>query len=141
MSSKKVNHILVPIDIARFSDKGFQEAIKYAKFLGAEITGVNVIEVRSTLVATVVNYKKYLTEKSEKFLNSLSKKCEKEGIKFHSKILYGKPSTEITEFAKKKNFDLIIIGARGLTGLKSALMGSTSNAIVQKSKTSILVVK
>ncbi|MFB5615042.1 MAG: universal stress protein [Candidatus Nitrosomaritimum yanchengensis] len=47
----------------------------------------------------------------------------------------------MTEFAKKKNFDLIIIGARGLTGLKSALMGSTSNAIVQKSKTSVLVVK
>lgn len=141
MANEKRANILVPIDVNEFSEKGLKEAIKYAKYLDADITGVNVVEVRSTLVSTVINYKKYVTEKSQKFLDSVGKKCEKEGIKFHSKILYGKPSTEITKFSKKNKFDLIIIGARGLTGLKSALMGSTSNAIVQKSNTSVLVVK
>ena len=141
MSSQKTPQILVPIDINTFSEKGLKQAIKYAKFMNAEITGVNVVVVYPTLASTVVNYKKFLTGKAEKFLDGIDKKCAKEGIKFHSKILYGKPSTEITKFADKKKFDLIIIGSRGLTGLKSAIMGSISNAIVHKSKTSVLVVK
>ena len=133
--------ILVPINVEKFSEKGLKEAIKYAKYMNGEITGVHVVVVHSTLASTVINYKKYLTEKSEKFLNSIGKKCEKEGVKFHSKILYGKPATEITKFAEKKKFDLIIIGSRDLTGLKSALMGSISNAVVHKSRISVLVVK
>ena len=141
MSSQKTPQILVAIDINTFSDKGLKAAIKYAKFMNAEITGVNVVEVRATLASTVINYKKFLTGKAEKFLDSINKKCEKEGVKFNSKILYGKPSTEISKFADPKKFDLIVIGSLGLTGLKNAIMGSTSNGIVHKSKTSVLVIK
>lgn len=136
-----MKRFMVTLDGSTFSDKGLKEAIYYAKLADAEITGVNVVVVYPTLASTVVNYKKYLTEKSEKLLNSARQKCEKEGVKFNSKILYGKPSTKISEFAKKEKFDLIIIGSRGLSGLKQTILGSIASGIVQKSKTSVLVVK
>jgi nucleotide-binding universal stress UspA family protein len=59
LGSQKTPQILVAIDINTFSDKGLKAAIKYAKFMNAEITGVNVVEVRATLASTVINYKKF----------------------------------------------------------------------------------
>ena len=141
MSAKKLKRILVTLDGSKFSEKGLNEAIYYAKLTGAEITGLNVVVVQSTLASSVLNYKKYLTEKSEKFLGSMKQRCEKEGVKFDSKILYGKPSTRITEFAQKEKFDLIIVGSRGLSGIKQKILGSIASGIVQKSKSSVLVVK
>ncbi len=141
MSDKKLKRILVTLDGSKFSEKGLNEAIFYAKLTDAEITGLNVVVVQSTLASSVLNYKKYLTEKSEKFLDSMKQRCEKEGVKFKSKILYGKPSTKIAEFAQKEKFDLIIVGSRGLSGIKQKILGSIASGIVQKSKTSVLVVK
>ena len=141
MGDKKVKRILVPLDGSTFSEKGLNEAIFYAKLTNAEITGLNVVVVYPTLASTVINYKKYLTEKSEKLLDSTKQKCEKQGVKFNSKILYGKPSTKISEFAQKEKFDLIVIGSRGLSGIKQTILGSIASGIVQKSKTSVLVVK
>ena len=141
MADKKLKRILVTLDGSKFSEKGLSEAIYYAKLTNAEITGLNVVVVHPTLASSVLNYKKYLTEKSEKLLDSVKQKCEKEGIKFDSKILYGKPSTRISEFAQKEKFDLIIVGSRGLSGIRQTILGSIASGIVQKSKTSVLVVK
>ena len=141
MMAKELKHILVTIDGSKFSEKGLNEAMYYAKLTNADITGVNVVVVYPTLASTVINYKKFLTEKSEKLLNSIKLKCEKEGITFNSKILYGKPSTEISKFIQKEKFDLVIIGSRGLSGIKRTVLGSIATGIIQKSKTSVLVVK
>jgi len=36
---------------------------------------------------------------------------------------------------------LIVIGSRGLSGIKGAILGSVANSLVNKSKVSVLVVK
>jgi len=136
-----MKRILVALDNSPSSEKGLKEAINYAKITNSEITGVNVLTVYPTLASTVINYKKYLKEKSEKYMDSIRKQCEKEGITFHPVILYGKPSTEISKYAQKEKFDLIIVGSKGLRGLKKAILGSIATNIVQKSYTSVLVVK
>ena len=141
MSREEIKRILVPLDGSTSSEKGLSKATYIAKLTDAEITGLTVVVIYPTLASAVVNYKKYLTEKSEKMLNSAKQNCEKQGIKFTSKILYGKPSTKITEFAQKEKFDIIIIGSRGLSGLKRTMVGSIASATVQKSKIPVLVVK
>jgi nucleotide-binding universal stress UspA family protein len=42
---------------------------------------------------------------------------------------------------KQNKFDLVVIGSRGMGGIKEAFLGSVSNAIVHKSHVSVLVVK
>ncbi len=141
LSSEAIKQILVPLDGSKPSEKGLNRAIYLAKLTDAEITGVTVVNVKPTLAATVVKYKKYLTEKSQERLDEIKEKCQKDGIKFKTKILYGKPSTEISKYAQKQKFDLIVIGSRGLSGLKRTMLGSIASAIVQKSKIAVLVVK
>ena len=139
--ANEIKHILVALDGSAASKKGLDRAIYLSKLSGAKITGVNVVVVYPTLAGTVLNYKKFLTEKSEKMLNLTKKYCEKQQVSFNYKVLYGKPSSQIAEFARKEKIDLIIIGSKGIGGFKGTILGSISNSVTQKSKVSVLVVK
>ena len=141
MSKDEVKHILVPLDVSNKSRKLIDKAIQIAKQSDAKITGVNVVVVKSTLASAVINYKKYLTKKAEEELDSIQKYCEKQGVEFTYKILYGSPGDKILEFAENNNTDLIVMDSHSRTGLRKIVLGSVANTIVQKSKVSVLVVK
>lgn len=138
---QKINNILVPLDDSKDSIRGLDKAISIAKESNAKITGINVVTVAPTLASSVINYKKFLTNKAEKILDSARKNCEKQEIKFASKIQYGSPASKIVETAEKGKFDLVVIGSRGIGGIKGAILGSVANTVVNKSKVSVLVVK
>lgn len=56
-------------------------------------------------------------------------------------LLEGPPAQSILEFAEEHNCDLIMIGSRGLSGIKEFFLGSISHQVVQQSKIPVLVVK
>lgn len=45
-------------------------------------------------------------------------------------FLRGKAGDEIKKFAKDNSFDLVVIGSHGQGALKSAILGSTANAVL-----------
>ena len=55
-------------------------------------------------------------------------------------IRSGREDEEILEFAKKENFDLIVIGTRGRTGKSHAFLGSVAEKIVRESPVPVLVI-
>ncbi|MBE9011993.1 universal stress protein [Pseudanabaenaceae cyanobacterium LEGE 13415] len=56
-------------------------------------------------------------------------------------IVTGDPAEEIVRLAKIHKADLIVLGSRGLTGMKRILLGSVSSQIVEEAPCSVLVVK
>ncbi|MBD2181584.1 universal stress protein [Planktothrix sp. FACHB-1355] len=56
-------------------------------------------------------------------------------------IVTGDPAEEIVRLANIYRADLIVIGSRGLTGLKRILQGSVSSQVVADAPCSVLVVK
>ncbi|MDQ0350288.1 nucleotide-binding universal stress UspA family protein [Alkalibacillus filiformis] len=56
-------------------------------------------------------------------------------------ILLGPPAREIVKFAKDQDVDLVILGNRGLSGLKKIVMGSVSNKVTNDSHCPVLVIK
>jgi nucleotide-binding universal stress UspA family protein len=56
-------------------------------------------------------------------------------------IVAGDPAEEIIRLANIYQADLIIIGNRGLTGVKRILEGSVSSQVVSEANCSVLVVK
>ncbi|MFS0673493.1 universal stress protein [Ornithinibacillus sp. 179-J 7C1 HS] len=56
-------------------------------------------------------------------------------------ILSGKPAEKIIEFAEEKDADLIIMGNRGLSGIKKLVMGSVSKKVLTEASSPVLVVK
>ena len=129
------------MDVSVTTNKIMDKAISLAKLSDAKITCIYVIAIQPTLASTVINYKKFLTKKGEKILGAIKKYCEKRGIQFTFKILYGKLASKIAEFAEKGKVDLVVIGSKNLGGFRGKVLGSVANSIVHESKVSVLVIK
>jgi nucleotide-binding universal stress UspA family protein len=64
-----------------------------------------------------------------------------QGIEVESHVREGYPATVIEEEAVRQQADLIVIGTRGLSGLKHLLLGSIAERVVQKAPCPVLTVK
>ncbi|MFD2044321.1 universal stress protein [Ornithinibacillus salinisoli] len=56
-------------------------------------------------------------------------------------VLSGNPANELCDYAEKNQFDLIVIGNRGLSRMKKLVLGSVSNKVTNQANCSVLVVK
>ena len=85
--------------------------------------------------------KDVLLKNADKFLEKAKMYCTQNGILFSEKILHGDEGPKIVKFAHDKNFDIIVIGSRGMGSLKEMFLGSTSNYVLHKTKIPVLIVK
>ncbi|MEJ7843124.1 MAG: universal stress protein [Rubrobacter sp.] len=53
----------------------------------------------------------------------------------------GKPDREILDLAEELDADMVVVGSRGLGGLRRALMGSVSTSVVRHAHCPVLVVR
>lgn len=63
------------------------------------------------------------------------------GVPFEREISSGEPAPTLIEIAQKHGCDAIIMGARGLGGLRAALLGSVSQAVLHTSPVPVTIVK
>ena len=56
-------------------------------------------------------------------------------------LLEGLPGQMIVEFVKEYDADLVVMGSRGLSGLKELFLGSVSHFVVQKAPCPVFIVK
>ena len=66
---------------------------------------------------------------------------QRHGIDPICKLLRGDAATEIMDYVKAEQIDLIVAGSRGFSNLKSLWMGSVSRKLVHYSDCSVLIVK
>jgi nucleotide-binding universal stress UspA family protein len=53
----------------------------------------------------------------------------------------GKPAAEIVDLAEELGVGLVVVGSRGLGGVRRALMGSVSDSVVRHAHCPVLVVR
>jgi nucleotide-binding universal stress UspA family protein len=66
---------------------------------------------------------------------------EKLSVRSELELVTGDPAEEIIRLANIYKTDLIIIGSRGLMGMKRIVQGSVSSQVVEEANCSVLVVK
>ena len=136
--------ILVAFDGSQNSLRGMEKAIQIAKPARATITAVFVIGtplIKSGLYNITNVQRNVAKQKAMEILSRAQGRAKLSKVKFEGKIISGVPAQAITKFAEKQKFDIIVIGARGLSGAKSVFLGSVSNHILHSSKLPVLVVK
>ena len=139
---KKIKKILIPLDGSKNSLRGLDEAILMARSCGATLTGIFVMERNPDKdFRRIGEFEKQILKTADQFMEKAKVRSAQNGIDFHSTTVFGDPAATIVHFAKTKKQDLIVIGARGLGGLKEKFLGSVSNYVLHKSKTPVLVVK
>lgn len=79
---------------------------------------------------------------AQKILSEAEKVSKSKGITdIRNVIKEGDPARSILDLAKEENADLIVMGSRGLGGLKGLLVGSVSHKVSQLSTCSVITVK
>ena len=138
----KFQKILVSLDGSVNFMRGLDKAISIANASDAEITGYYVFHLP---LAAGIKYTKKMKEQAEdkavKAIGPAMQKCERAGAKFKYATGGGNTASQILNTAKKGNFDMIVIGARGVGNAKETFLGSVSNSVMHKSKIPVLVVK
>lgn len=140
------NRILVPIDFSTHSDEAIRYAADLSRRYGASVTLCHVYHpVAYPLPEGFVLYSpEQLTGLLTEFRDMLAKaKVQAESVgalDVGTKLLQGVAWDEIVRFAKSENFDLIVMGTHGRTGLKHALLGSISEKVVRTAPCPVLTV-
>ena len=134
--------ILVPLDGSSNAQRALDKAITFAKPFGATIAGISVIHhVPVTGLHNVKAMRDNWVKEAKKTLSKAKKHCAQRGVDFSEKIATGYAGDEIVNYAKKSNCGLIVIGSRGLSGPKAAILGSVSNHVLHKSRIPVVLVK
>ncbi|HEY9632532.1 MAG TPA: universal stress protein [Coleofasciculaceae cyanobacterium] len=134
--------ILVALDSSDLSQRVIQSLDELQIQRATKIILAHVILSPESDMETVVDRphtsEELLYRHTEKQLQSYQADlpCESE-----LEIVRGDPAVEIIRLAHIHQADLIVIGTRGLTGLKRILEGSVSSQVVADAPCSVLVVK
>ena len=80
-------------------------------------------------------------EFGQRILDAGEKMARSEDIQVESMFIEGNTVQEIIKLAKEGNFDLIIMGVRGVSKLRELLLGSVSEGVMKHASCPVLVVK
>jgi nucleotide-binding universal stress UspA family protein len=139
---QNIKKILVPMDGSKNSMRGLDEAIYLARQCHATITGLYVLPLTKPIKDSQISHlEKYLLKNASKFMSKAKTRAAQNGIVFDDDITYGDEGPKIINYATNKEFDIIVIGSRGMGSIKEAFLGSTSNYVLHKSKIPVLIVK
>lgn len=137
-----IKSILVPLDGSSNSFRGLDVAIHMARQNHATITGLYVVGlVKPSPNEPITPLEKILLDNAHKIMKKAKLQAAKKGVLFFDRVSYGDEGKRIVDIAERKNFDLIVIGSRGMSAAKEIFLGSTSNYVLHKSKKPVLIVK
>ena len=71
----------------------------------------------------------------------IRERIENSGVNGQVEMIQGPPAEVILEYANQNGIDLIVIGSRGLGGIREFVLGSVSHNVVQHATIPVLVVK
>ena len=142
----KVETILVPTDFSVHADRAVDYAIGMAKAFGARIHLLHAyhLPVAMTFPDTVAvpqafwdDMRKYAAEK----LGEVRKRVTVEGIECEVEALGDPPFQAIVDTAARISADVVVMGTRGLTGLKHVVLGSTTERTVRLAPCPVITLK
>ena len=138
--------ILLPVDGSELSLKAVRLAID---LLGQGLSGSVVlanVQEPATFYEMVVApdadmLQRVSTAAGVDMLEAAESLLMASGVVYEREIASGDPAHTIVEIGQRFACDLIIMGARGTSALRSALLGSVSNEVLHAAQVPVMIVK
>lgn len=143
----KLEKILVPTDFSEHAQGALEAATSLARAFGASIHLLHVVQmpVLPTLPETApvvpVGFWQELREHALRNLEKQKAKLEGAGLRCQVEVIEDIPGFAIAAAAERARADLIVMGSRGLTGLKHVVLGSVAERTVRSAACPVLTVK
>ena len=139
--------ILVPVDFSDLGAVALERAAGMAQQYDSTLVLMHVVEPLIYPVDYLVVPREMeegnliLFQKARERLAEIKQELAATGVKAETDVRMGKAYFEITELAKKKKADLVVLATHGHKGLKHFYLGSTAERVVRHAPCSVLVVR
>jgi nucleotide-binding universal stress UspA family protein len=136
--------ILVAVDGSECSDRAFKAGLNLAKKFDSTLYALAVVDLPSILGLDRDNAQKLeasLQYRAKLMLSDYYKEAKRKGMEIETILARGYPSKAIVDIAKTKDIGLIVIGTRGLSGIKGLFLGSVSSDVVRRARQPVLVIR
>jgi nucleotide-binding universal stress UspA family protein len=156
----KIKKIMLPIDGSVTSMKAARIGTSLSKKFRSELLGLTVLDLMSLPYGYVLarsgtrshdnileekrgEAKKWLDEVEKSFVNGLIGSGVTEA-RFRSEIIEDPSSTVewvIINYAERESVDLIVMGTRGKSGFKRALLGSVASGVLSYAHCPVMIIR
>ena len=153
-----INKILVALDRSQNKQSIFNSALSLAQSTDASLMLLHVMskaDVDYPILPTYTYYpmvddheydayQRQMAEYKQRGLNilqNLTQEATAAGVNTEYTQLSGNPGRMICELASNWSADLIVVGSRGLKGLKEIFLGSVSNYVTHHAPCSVLIMR
>jgi nucleotide-binding universal stress UspA family protein len=151
--------ILVPLDGSEHSLKALEIAAQLAEKFSGKITLIHVYSVSmqpvmmpepstsgSLGMPILTNAEiSRMIEATQKFGNRIlddgEQKVKTEKVQMKKLLIEGHAVQEIVRLANEDRYDLIVIGARGISHVREILLGSVTDGVIHHVRCPVLVIK
>ena len=153
-----IEKILIAVDRSQNNKFVFDTAVSLAKNAGADLMLLHILSKKESEhpiaptytyypLVEETNYTIYQQEYAKyvehglEFLKDLTEEATIAGVSTEYTQLAGNPGRIICELADNWSANLILVGSRGLKGLKEMFLGSVSNYVTHHAHCSVLIVR
>ena len=149
--------ILVPLDGSSYSLKALDEASQIAKMSSGKSTLTNVYSAKSIMTSkselstrgdigpldsTEAGVSRMIERAARnRILQDGEQRIRATGVQVERKLVEGHTVQEIVRLANGGNFDLIVMGARGVSHISKTFLGSVTEGVLHHANCPVLVIK
>jgi nucleotide-binding universal stress UspA family protein len=135
--------ILIATDGSKYSQGATSKALEIARFHGAKVFALYVIDTRALSTASGMpapdNMYLILEEEGERAVRQIKEMAG--DLPVETFVLAGYPADTIVQFAKDNGIDLLVTGTLGKSGIEELLLGSVADKVIRHAPCPVLVVK
>lgn len=145
--------ILIPVDGSVASEKAAKKAVEIGKLINAELSFVTVVNtpsdakysyfgmnVEQAFIANCEEMLESLIREENKMLDILIRNLDCGDLVTTKRVVVGKAPAEIVKIATDENFDIIVMGRRGLSGMERIFLGSVTQKVISHAPCPVMVV-
>ncbi|MFA5112013.1 MAG: universal stress protein [Desulfobaccales bacterium] len=136
--------ILLAYDGSEGANRALEAALELAKLHQGRIWALAVEENLPHISATVGEFqeaKDLANQKFRQLLDAAHARAEKAGIELKTILRAGHPAQTIIAVAQDGEFDVILVGHSGLSGVWAAFLGTTAEKVSRHAPCSVLIVR
>lgn len=142
----QIKKILVPTDFSEHAERAVAQATALAKPFGASLHLLHVVQLpmlpaNPEAPPIPITFWQELRTNARARLVPIQKQIESQGVRCEMEVVEDIPGFAIAAAAERTHADLIVMGSRGLTGLKHVLLGSVAERTVRSAPCPVLTVK
>lgn len=144
--------IMIATDGSRHSQRAAEVGIEVARLYSSEVTALYVVDIAKEYASigdltskvaeeVISSLRASLFQQGEAATGQVEELGRRAGIEVRSRVVEGHPAEVILRLAEEEQFNLLVLGGIGVTGLGRFLLGSVAERVVRSSEVPVLVAR